>query len=105
MATPAGSTCCAPPGAEQAKLLLVAIDDRDKTSELVETAHEAFPNLKIIARAWDRRHAYDLLRSGADEVERETFESALMAGVETLKPWACRPRAPSGPPTCSAPTT
>ncbi len=72
-------------GAEHAKVLLVAIDDTDATAKLVETAHEAFPNLKIIARAWDRRHAYDLLRSGADEVERETFEGGLMAGIKTLK--------------------
>jgi monovalent cation:proton antiporter-2 (CPA2) family protein len=72
-------------GAEHAKVLLVAIDDTDSTARLVETAHQAFPNLKIIARAWDRRHAYDLLRSGADEVERETFEGGLMAGVKTLK--------------------
>jgi monovalent cation:proton antiporter-2 (CPA2) family protein len=72
-------------GAEHAKVLLVAIDDTDSTAKLVETARAAFPNLKIVARAWDRRHAYDLLRSGADEVERETFEGGLMAGVKTLK--------------------
>jgi voltage-gated potassium channel Kch len=72
-------------GAEHAKVLLVAIDDTDSTAKLVETAHEAFPNLKIIARAWNRRHAYDLLRSGANAVERETFEGGLMAGVKTLK--------------------
>jgi glutathione-regulated potassium-efflux system ancillary protein KefC/glutathione-regulated potassium-efflux system protein KefB len=72
-------------GADHAKVLLVAIDDVDGASRLVETAREAFPNLKIIARAWDRRHAYDLLRNGADQVERETFESALMMGVKTLK--------------------
>jgi len=72
-------------GAEHAKILLVAIDDTDGASRLVETAKEAFPNLTIIARAWDRRHAYDLLRNGADAVERETFESALTMGVKTLK--------------------
>ncbi|HEY4030691.1 MAG TPA: monovalent cation:proton antiporter-2 (CPA2) family protein [Caulobacteraceae bacterium] len=72
-------------GADHAKVLLVAIDDTDATARLVATAHEAFPKLKIIARAWDRRHAYDLLRSGADEVERETFEGGLMAGIKTLK--------------------
>ncbi len=62
----------------------MAIDDTDKASELVETAKEAFPHLKIVARAWDRRHAYDLLRNGADEVERETFEGALMMGRKAL---------------------
>ena len=72
-------------GAEHAKVLVIAIDDTDATARLVETAHAAFPNLKIIARAFDRRHAYDLLRSGADQVERETFESALTMGVKTLK--------------------
>jgi glutathione-regulated potassium-efflux system ancillary protein KefC/glutathione-regulated potassium-efflux system protein KefB len=71
-------------GAEHAKVLLVAIDDTDKSSQLVETARAAFPNLKIVARAWDRRHAYDLLRNGADEVERETFEGALMMGRKAL---------------------
>ena len=72
-------------GAEHAKVLLVAIDDTDGTSKLVETARATFPHLKIIARAWDRRHAYDLLQNGANEVERETFESALMMGAKTLR--------------------
>ena len=72
-------------GAAGAKILVVAIDDRDQASQLVETAKAAFPNLKIMARAWDRRHAYDLLRNGADAVERETFESALRLGVRALQ--------------------
>ncbi|HKR90328.1 MAG TPA: monovalent cation:proton antiporter-2 (CPA2) family protein [Phenylobacterium sp.] len=71
-------------GAARAKLLLVAIDDRDKASEMVEAARQAFPNLTIIARAYDRRHAYELLREGADVVERETFESALNFGRRAL---------------------
>jgi monovalent cation:proton antiporter-2 (CPA2) family protein len=72
-------------GAEKAKLLVVAIDDQDKAIELVEAARQAFPNLTILARAWDRRHAYDLLKKGADGVERETFESALRLGERALK--------------------
>ena len=72
-------------GIEQAKVLIVAIDDRDQASELVEIARQTWPHLKILARAWDRRHAYDLLRRGADEVERETFESALSLGARSLR--------------------
>jgi monovalent cation:proton antiporter-2 (CPA2) family protein len=72
-------------GAERAKMLIVAIDDAEKTTQLVETAREAFPDLIIIARAFDRRHAYDLLAHGADAVERETFEAALTLGVKALK--------------------
>lgn len=72
-------------GAERARMLIVALDDREKTVELVETARKAFPNLVILARAWDRRHAYDLLANGADAVERETFEAALALGATALQ--------------------
>jgi glutathione-regulated potassium-efflux system ancillary protein KefC/glutathione-regulated potassium-efflux system protein KefB len=64
-------------GAEKAKILLVAIDDTDKATEMAEAAAAAFPNLSVIARAYDRQHAYELLKRGVDNVERETFESAL----------------------------
>ena len=72
-------------GAETAKMLIIAIDDREKTVELAEKARQAFPHLTIIGRAWDRRHAYDLLRNGADAVERETFEGALALGRTALQ--------------------
>ncbi|HEY3695526.1 monovalent cation:proton antiporter-2 (CPA2) family protein [Phenylobacterium sp.] len=71
-------------GADKARLLLVAINDREKATDLVETARQAFPNLTILARAWDRRHAYDLLAAGAHEAERETFESSLAMGRRAL---------------------
>jgi monovalent cation:proton antiporter-2 (CPA2) family protein len=71
-------------GAEKAKLLLVAIDDRDKASEMVEAAHQAFPQLTIVARAYDRRHAYELLKTPGVTIERETFESALNFGRKAL---------------------
>jgi monovalent cation:proton antiporter-2 (CPA2) family protein len=71
-------------GAEKARLLVVAIDDRDKTLEIVETAKQAFPHLTVIARAYDRPHAYELLKRGAAYVERETYESALNLGRQAL---------------------
>ena len=71
-------------GAGKARLLLVAIDDKDKAIELVKAAKEYFPNLTIMARAFDRRHAYELIRAGADGIERETFESALNFGKKAL---------------------
>lgn len=71
-------------GAEKARLLIVAIDDRDKAQEIVELAKESFPHLAVIARAFDRPHAYELLNAGADAVERETYESALNFGRTAL---------------------
>jgi monovalent cation:proton antiporter-2 (CPA2) family protein len=72
-------------GAETAKVLVVAVDNPDKASEIVETAKEAFPHLKVLSRAFDRRHAYELLNRGADVVERETFEGGLAMGTEALR--------------------
>ncbi len=72
-------------GAADARLLIVAIDDRDQAEKLVEIAARHFPNLKILARAYDRRHAYRLLDKGAHVVERETFEAGLTLGAEALK--------------------
>jgi monovalent cation:proton antiporter-2 (CPA2) family protein len=72
-------------GAEQAKLLVIAIDDRDKAEQMVVAARQYFPQLKILARAYDRSHAYGLADAGADVVTRETFGSALIMGEEALK--------------------
>jgi glutathione-regulated potassium-efflux system ancillary protein KefC/glutathione-regulated potassium-efflux system protein KefB len=71
-------------GAEKAKLLLVAIDDKDKAVEMVEAARQAFPQLIIFARAFDRRHAYELMKTPGVEVERETLESAINFGRRAL---------------------
>ncbi|MBW4697823.1 MAG: monovalent cation:proton antiporter-2 (CPA2) family protein [Aphanocapsa lilacina HA4352-LM1] len=72
-------------GAEQAKLLVIAIDDREKSVEMVDLVRKHFPHLKILARAIDRRHAYELIRRKVDVVERETFGSAVEMGVGALK--------------------
>lgn len=72
-------------GAEDAKMLVVAVDEPDQANKLVEEAREAFPHLTILARAYDRRHAYELRKRGADHVERETFEAALNLSAMALR--------------------
>jgi voltage-gated potassium channel Kch len=72
-------------GAANARILIVAIDDRERAVELVEIARRHFPHLKILARAWDRRDAYDLAARGAHHVERETFEGSLSLGRAALR--------------------
>lgn len=71
--------------AERAKLLIVAFSDREKTVELVHTVRKNFPELRILARAYNRGHAYELMEAEADVVIRETFGSALLMGEEALK--------------------
>jgi len=71
-------------GAPQAKLLVIAIDDPEKCLAIVQLAQKHYPHLKILARAIDRRHAYELIRHRVDVIERETFGSALDLGVSAL---------------------
>jgi glutathione-regulated potassium-efflux system ancillary protein KefC/glutathione-regulated potassium-efflux system protein KefB len=72
-------------GCETAKILVIAIDDKERANEIVKVARESFPNLSVLARAFDRRHAYDLLNAGAHVTERETFEGGLAMAAEALK--------------------
>jgi len=72
-------------GADDSRLLVIAIDDRDKAVQMVVTARQFFPHLKVLARAYDRSHAYKLMDAGADVITRETFGSALIMGEEALK--------------------
>lgn len=51
-------------GAEEAQILIIAIDDEDQCLEIIEKAQEHFPHLKILARACSRDHAYRLHESG-----------------------------------------
>jgi len=72
-------------GAQRARLLVIAIDDREKTVNMIHVARMQFPALKVLARAFDRTHAYELIEAGADFIARETFGSALAMGEEALR--------------------
>jgi len=71
-------------GAAQARLLILALDDREAMHQTIAAARTHFPNLTILARAWDVVHAYELLDLGVTVFERETFESALALGESAL---------------------
>ena len=43
-----------------------------------------YPNVKVIARAFDLIHVYDLRDVGVTEIERETFDSAVGLGERAL---------------------
>ena len=72
-------------GIEKAQMLVVAIDNREQALQIVRFAREINPNIKILARASDRLHTFDLYQAGADEIVREVFDSAIRAGKTTLK--------------------
>ncbi|UWZ99937.1 monovalent cation:proton antiporter-2 (CPA2) family protein [Vibrio splendidus] len=72
-------------GIEEAAMLVVAIDNQDSSVELVKYVKHTYPNVKILARAFDRGHSYRLREAGADFVESETYHSALEMGAEALR--------------------
>jgi len=72
-------------GAQDAKLLIVAVDEPDKTLAIIHTAQKHFPHLKLLVRTLDRRHTYEVMKLGVAAFQRETFESALQLGVQTLQ--------------------
>ena len=72
-------------GAGQAKLFVLALDTHEKRLELVETVKKHFPDLTLLARAGNRREAYDLLEAGVEHVYREKLDSGLRTGVDALR--------------------
>lgn len=72
-------------GLEQAEMLVVAIDNKEQASAIVHFAREVNPNIKIIARAYDRFHTFDLYDAGVNEAVRETFDSAVRTGRVALE--------------------
>jgi monovalent cation:proton antiporter-2 (CPA2) family protein len=64
-------------GAAEARMVIIATDDRAVTTRIAHLLRGEFPDTQIIARAYDRQHAIELVKLGVDHQLRETFESAL----------------------------
>lgn len=72
-------------GLKDARVLVVALDDKKAALRLVKYAREERADLHIIARAHDRVHVYELVRAGANDVVREMFDSSLRAARYVLE--------------------
>ncbi|HEX6827417.1 MAG TPA: monovalent cation:proton antiporter-2 (CPA2) family protein [Burkholderiales bacterium] len=70
--------------ADQALVLVLAIDDVEASLKTVEMVQQNFPRLRIYARARNRFHAYRLLALGVENVYRETFLSSLETARRVL---------------------
>jgi len=78
-------------GIEEAKMLVIAIDERDSATELVRYVKKHYPHVYIVVRAHDRHHVYELWNAGARDIIRETFDSALRAGRSALEALGIHP--------------
>jgi len=71
-------------GAARAKILVLALADMETSLHIAETARRQFPNLTIIARAHNRRHAHKLMDVGVNYIFRDTLLSSLAMGESVL---------------------
>jgi CPA2 family monovalent cation:H+ antiporter-2/glutathione-regulated potassium-efflux system protein KefB len=71
-------------GAGRARMVLCCVDDREAALRIIHLLKAEFIGIPVLARAFDREHAMRLLAAGADEVVRETFESAMAMGRGAL---------------------
>ncbi|MGI9219586.1 MAG: monovalent cation:proton antiporter-2 (CPA2) family protein [Woeseiaceae bacterium] len=78
-------------GIEEAKMLVVAIDDKESATELVRFVTERYPHVYIVARAMDRHHVYELYSAGCRDIIRDTFDSSLRAGRSALEALGVHP--------------
>ena len=72
-------------GIMTARVLVVALDDKDAAIKLVKVARKQRPDLHIVARAYDRTHTFHLYQAGANDIVRELFDGSLRAGRYVLE--------------------
>ena len=68
----------------KAKYFIVAVDDHQASLKIIDLLNQKYPRLKVLARAIDRRHVYDLMDRKVHSIQRETFLSSLAIGEDIL---------------------
>ncbi len=72
-------------GAGEAQLLVLALDTPERTLEVAHTAKKHFPQLGIMARAFDWSDALELRAAGVEHVYRESLDTAARMGADALR--------------------
>ena len=78
-------------GAKDAKVFVLAIDDRDRALVIAESVLRHFPHLRVVARAFDRVHAYQLINAGVHAVYREVFGTSVDMARDVLTTLGAHP--------------
>ncbi len=71
-------------GADAADVLVFAIDGAWDPEATLSAIRQTWPELPILARAFDRTHLLALRRAGVDAVVRETFDAGVSLGRQAL---------------------
>jgi monovalent cation:proton antiporter-2 (CPA2) family protein len=74
-------------GIEQACMLIIALADESKVARLVTEVREKYPKVRILVRAQDYGHRFELLKLGieAEDMVHEQMHSALALATRALQ--------------------
>jgi voltage-gated potassium channel Kch len=72
-------------GASHARLLVIALDTPERTLQVVHTVRKHFPDLPIVARAFDWADAHELQAAGVSRVYRQSLDTSLRMGADALR--------------------
>lgn len=72
-------------GAEQAEILISAIDNTEHSLKLVKLCKEHFPHLEVMIRAKNRYDAYEMMEMGVKNVYREHLDTSVRMGEDVLR--------------------
>jgi glutathione-regulated potassium-efflux system protein KefB len=71
-------------GAGRASAVLICVDKGETAVRIAELMRHEYPLAPVLARSYDRGVSIQLINAGVDYQVRETFESALLFGQNTL---------------------
>jgi len=71
-------------GAGRAQAVLICVEKAETILTIANLVKSEFPMVQIYARSYDRGNTIELIKMGVDYEIRETFESALVFGENTL---------------------
>jgi len=71
-------------GAEHARIIVIATGDMETSLHIANTVARHFPDLTIVARARNRRHAHKLMDIGVQHIFRDTLLSSVALSKTVL---------------------
>ena len=71
-------------GIEDAKILVLCLDNPDDNKFIAELVRDYYPDVKIFVRAKNRIDAYNYLNNGIENIYRETLGTAVDMAIDLL---------------------
>ncbi len=78
-------------GITQASLFIVTIENIETSINVVKKVRKMCPNLKILARVIDLKHAHSMMQLGVELLELETFHSAVQLSRKAIESLGIHP--------------